>query len=879
MNGPRGVRGVRALLVRRLGEVETRALESELTELWEARVARDGRAAADRWYRREVVRFAVRLLIARPHRTKDGGLGGMEWRQAARVLRRSPVSTLAIVLTLGLGLGGTVAMWAVADAVLIRPLPYASPDRLVRVYHAIQGNRWSLSAVDWEAIREQQTEFAAMAAARSGSETLAVGNESERVSVRSVTPGWFEVLGVGVASGRSFVAADGEPGAPATVLLSHGYWQRRFGGRDVVGTRLRLNDVEHEVVGVLAETGPLEERHDLFPALRLEPATRKGPFFLTVIGRLRQGASAERAEAELRAINARIFPIWESSWQDRSATYGVMTLSETVTGRVRGPLFALLGAVFFVLLVATLNAANLLLARAAERRREFAVRIALGAARPRIARLLLAESALVCAAGTAVGLALAALALRTIAAAGPDLLPRAAGVTLLDARVAAVSALLAGGCALFCGLIPAMQALRTAEPAAGLREGGRTATGSRRAERVRMVLVAAQFAIAAPLLVGAGLLLHGFETLQDVDTGFDPRNVISAGIALPPAAYGDQQDLALFWRLLLDGVASLPGVDAAGLSDARPPRTHPGSNNFDLEDRPAPPGDSQPGAIWLSSSPGYFEALGIPLIAGRRFAPSDGPGAPIVVLVDEAWVRAHSPDRDPLGRRFRAGGCTGPDCELATIVGVVGDVRYTGLDDPGDGSVRGTIYTLADQSQPSFAYLYVRSARSADEVIAGVRGVLRSIDAAVPLFDVATAAALRDEALAAPRRMTLLASGFAAVALLLAVVAIYGVMAYFVERSRRDIGIRMALGGPAREVAWGIVQRGMRPVVAGLAIGALLSLATGRVLSGLVFGVRAIDPFTHGGVLLLLLATAGAACLVPASRATRRRPLAALRED
>ena len=880
------------LALRVLPAAERRVVLSELSESWSERAARDGVASARRWYRRQSLQFVLRLAADRVRPGGSAGGGGRargpwgdglfwglgrELRFALRGLSRSRLLAVTVVLTVGLGVGASAAMVAVVDAVLVRPLPYPSPDRLVRIYHALQGNRWPLSVVDYDAIRAQQRSFTSVAAYRAGELTLTRGADAERVRAKRVTPGYFGVVGVLPSAGRMFEAAEGEPGGPRSVVLGWRYWQRAFGGDPgALGERVRLDGIDYTVVGILpASPGPLDEDFDVFPALQLEPPTRKGPFFLTLVGRLGPDATAVSAGEDLHAISARVFPLWRSSFQDESATYGVMPLREFVAGDVARPLLVLLAAVAFVLLIAVANAANLLVARAAERRHELAVRAALGASRGRIGRLLAAESVVLTLASGVLAAGLAGAAIRAVGAAGPRIVPRAAEITLTAPAVAVMAAAL-----IVCALMFALLPLLLSSAATGaLRLSSRGTTGGVGTERVRRALIVAEFAVAMPLLAGAGLLFNSFARLQRVDPGFEADGLLAASLALPSPGYGDDASRVAFWKALVERVEALPGVRAAGLADSRPPREAWNSNNFDLLDRPTPPGASQPNAVWITASPGYFGALGIPLVSGRAFDERDRADAPWVVLVDEAWARHNYPGEDAIGRQFHEGGCTGPDCATLTVIGVVGDVRYQGLDDAGAGSVHGTIYVPAAMAPPVNATLFLHGSGDPSRLIGPVRDAVRGLDAGLVLFNVATGPQLIDAALRTPRNLLAVVGAFAAIALLLAVIGLYGVLAYFVEQRRKEIGIRVALGGSTPAVVRLVLARGMGPVLAGGSIGLAAAIAVTGFLRDILFGVGARDAATFAAVTAAMLCTAFLACLIPAVRAALLDPVRTLRDE
>ncbi|MFQ5744450.1 MAG: ABC transporter permease, partial [Acidobacteriota bacterium] len=440
-------------------------------------------------------------------------------RLSARGLIRSPVLAATIVLTVGLGIGGTVAVFSIVHTVLIKPLPYAEPGQLLRIYHDYPPNRWPLSVADWLAIQEQQTMFTSVAAYRNRSVTYSEDDRAERIRAKYVTAGYFSLLGMVPLQGRLFRAADDVPGAAPTVVVGNAFWQNELGGDPSrVGRPIRLDGIDRTVIGVLpASTGPLEKQIDVFPIAQLEPPRRKGPFFLTILGRLKSGVAPDVAAAELRAIEERIFSIWQASWPNPTSTYGIMPLGEFVAGDVRTKLTILLSAVAFVLLIASTNAANLLVARGAQRRRELAVRAALGASRGRLVRELLTESGLLAFAGSGLGIGLAALVIHVLRGVGPEVIPRAQEMALTG-PVLGFAAVVTMGSALLFVLVPSIQATR-ADHEEALRAGGRGSGESQGTQRFRRALVMSEFAVAVPLLIGAGLLLTSFARLQSVNPG------------------------------------------------------------------------------------------------------------------------------------------------------------------------------------------------------------------------------------------------------------------------------------------------------------------------------------------------------------------------
>jgi putative ABC transport system permease protein len=805
-------------------------------------------------------------------------------KHGLRNLARRPGLTATIVLSVGLGLGATTVTWSVVHAVLVEPLPYAEPDRLVRIYTDSPPFVFRFSVADWLALDEQQTTFEQVAGYTGVMRTFTHGDAVERVPGKLVSGDYFSLLGLRPLHGRLLGPSDDVPGAEPVVVVSHGFATRHLGGAEAaLGRAVSLDGTEHAVVGVLPpRVGPLERSLDFFAPARWETPPRRGPFLITTLGQLPAGADRATAEEELSAINRRIFPVWQASYQDQRATWAAMDLKEHVIGAVGPRLVLVLGAVAFVLLIASTNAANLLVARAAQRRGELAVRGALGASRARVVRHLLAESALLATAAAAVGLGLAAAGVRLVSVAGAGYIPRAEEIALSGPVLGFLAAAtLASG--LLFGLIPAVAGARTrfASGRFSGAAGGRSATDGTGPRRLRQALVAAQFAVATPLLIASALLLGSLARLERVDPGFDAEDVLTASVLLPAERYTDPAAIRSFWERLERRVEALPGVEAVAFADGRPPAGVGNINNFDLEDHPTPPGESEPTAPWVSVSPEYFEVMGVPLLAGRIFDERDAaPDAPSVVIVDRAWAERYFPGQEVLGRRLHEGGS--PD--WTTVVGVVGDVKYLGLDQPDEGSV----YWPMAQRPPShpieqitsrYAYLLVRTAGDPLTALEPLRGVVRELDPALPLEQVATLEELVAGSVETPRLLSRLVAAFGAVALLLSVVGIYGVMSYFVQQHTREIGIRMALGGRPAEVRRLVLGRGMRVVALGVAAGLAAALALTRSLSSQLFEVEATDPRAFAAVAAALLATALAACLVPARRAAGVDPATTLRQE
>jgi predicted permease len=810
-----------------------------------------------------VERFKEEARDARGGRALDDL--GADVRYALRGLRRSPGFALTAALTLALGIGATSAVFSAVHAVLLAPLPYPAPERLVRVHMQFSPrNRGGISDVDWLAIRDQQRGFESAALYRGGGAAASIGGRAEWVSTGRVTADFFRTLGVTLARGRGFQKGDDAPGAPPVVVVSEGFWRRHFGEGDPVGRTLVLDRVAHTVVGVLPGG---EQRHaglraEVWPILQPATPTRRGPFGSAAVARLREGVTLDAAARDLAAISVRIFPIWQTSFQGKAARLTPMPLRDAIVGNASRALAVLAAGVALVLLIAIANVANLVLVRALGRAREMAVRTALGAGRSRLARMLLTESLVLGAVGGVGGVAVAVLGLAALNKAGPQL-PRL-DEAHLDVRVLlfTLGAALASG--LLVGLYPL--AFGVSRSLGTTMRSGDRRTGATRGARVfQGALVASEFALAVPLLVGAGLLLQSFLRLQRVDPGFDARNLLAAQITLPTTAYGDAAAMERFWEEAQRRVRRIPGVIEVGLTSTLPPDNGGDVNNFDLLDRPVEPGVAEPVAPWAMVTPELFPALGIPLLEGRAFGPRDDADAPPVALVSRTWARRFFPNETAIGKRMYSGGCR--ECPPTTVVGIVGDVKYLGLANDADA-----VYQPVRGAGFSSMFLVVRTATAPASLIAAVRESIHSIDPEVPLRDLAPMEDRLSESVADPRRLTWLLGSFAAAAVVLAALGVFGVMSYAVAQQRREIGVRIALGADARTVVAMIVRRGLARALAGLAVGLFLALYGTRLLRAMLFDVSATDPATVVGAPLLLLVVAALACWLPGRRAARIHP-------
>jgi predicted permease len=803
-------------------------------------------------------------------------------RICLRGLARAPLVSLTIILTVGIGIGATTAIATAINAVLLRPLPYAKSDELVRIYTDSPPNKFRFSVADFQALEAQQTQFERVAGYTERSVAWSDGATAEKLRARSVSWRYFGLLGLTPALGRDFTEADGKPGAPRTALVSHRFFTERLGGSaDAVGRTVRFDGVPYAVVGVLPpRLGPLEHGVEAFTVAQWATPPRKGPFFIITLGRLKPGAARPAAE-ELRAINKRIFPLWQSTYADRRATWAMNDLKSEVVGPAKTPAGLALGAVALVWLIACANASNLLVARVVSRRRELAVRSALGATRERVLRHLLAESALLAVGAAVAGAVLAAVGIRLLRAFGENFTPRAAEIAMSGGSIALL-VLLAAASALLFGLAPAVHGTGAAGPSEALQGSGRTATDGVRARRLRRLLVATQFAVATPLLVVAGLLLVSLQRLQRVDLGFDARNLLGGSIYLPEALYPDPGKVAAFWDELDRRVAALPGISGVAFADGRPPEEIDMFNNFDLEDFPTKPGESEPVTPWVQVSPGYFRLLGVPLFEGRTFDEREGGNGSVeVAVVDRAWERRFFPGGSAVGKRLHEGGCR--QCPWTEVVGVVGNVKYDGLNHPDQGSVYYPMPGRATKpnadSMVRLQYLLVRTKTNAGDFAPAIRRVLHDLDPSLPISDLATQEELVARSVQGTRSLSLLVGGLALAALLLSVIGIYGVMAYFVEQHSREVGIRLALGGSRKSVLGLIVGQGIRVAGAGVAVGLLAAFGVTRLMASLLFEVGANNVPTFLAVGVLLTAAAFVACLIPAARAAAVAPASVLRGD
>jgi putative ABC transport system permease protein len=860
-----------------LSEDDRRTIESELSELYEFRRRVDGERAAKRWLRRQHALYPAHLLIDRAISVvgsvaSRGGLMSGVWHDvthSVRSLRRSAGLAATIVLTVGLGLGATTAMVTVIDAVVLRPLPYADQDALVWLYTDRPPYQSPLSVADYRAMDEQQTSFSHIASYETSPVTLTGGAAATRVTNRNVTWAYFSTLGLVPVHGRLFDKSDDQPNL-RLVVLSRDFWTSEFrADPSIIGRVIPIDGVGHTVVGIVSDIGPLGHGIAVYRSIHWEPPRRRGPFFIRVIARLRPGVTRATAVEELRAINRRTFPNPQSS-QEPDWTFGLRDLKSRAVGEVTSTLVFVLAAVACVLLVACVNAVNLLLARAMRRGRELTIRAALGASRRRLLQYLAVETALLTAVSASVGLAIAAGAIQLIGAYGASYIPRIDEIRLGGPALMWLG-LLSIASGLVIGIVPAIHGARLGAYRQ-LPSGARTSTDSPAARRVRRVLVAVEFSIATPLLVAAALVLTTLDHLRDVPVGVETSKVLTASLSLPQGTYPDVAARRTFWDRALERLRVIPGAQSVSFADSRPPNEVNQENDFDLEDHPTPPGKIQPTSPWVGVTPEFFKTVGLTLQEGRLLDASDfDANAPDVVVVDRAWAERFFPRERVLGRRFHSGGCN--SCPWTSVVGVVGTVKYLGVNAPDQG----TVYWPLNQRDPG-RFIFIRSDRPS--TLAGpLQQAMRDLDPNLALTGVATVEDLVTSSLATPRYLSVLVGTFAAAALLLSLVGIYGVMTYFVQQHRRDIGIRLALGGDPSQVGRLVIGQGLTVVAIGVLLGLGTTFFTSKIISSVLFGVTATDPRTMAMVPGVLMAAALVACAVPARRAARVDPAEVLRES
>jgi putative ABC transport system permease protein len=793
-----------------------------------------------------------------------------DMRYAVRQLMKAPGFAVVAVLTLALGVGATSAIFSVVNGVLLQPLPYPDPDALVRVHEVVpQYGRFSVSPANFLDWRKQNSVFERIAAYSPGTGTLAGTEGPERVLNAAVSWDTFELLKVNPVLGRGFTEEEGQPGEANVIVLSHGAWQRRFGGDPgVLGRTVNLSGAPASIIGVMPASFYFPTRDaEFWVPLTISPANPpRGAHFLGVLARMKPEVSTDQAEAEMKTIAERLAVQYPASNANESAE--VVLLYEQIVGGIRPALMTLFAAVGVVVLIACANVANLLLVRASVREKEIAIRAAIGAGRRRLVLQMLAESLVLSLAGGALGLLLAYLAIPSIQTLSAGSIPRVLDVTI-DTRVLAFVFIISVAVGVVFGLAPAWFVTRTTLGEV-LKEGGRSSssTGGR---WLRNGLLILEVALSIVLLVGATLLLRSFAKLTSVDPGFRPEGVLTFRVALPQASYPQPHNRVAFYDNLLTKLEALPQVTTAGMVQTFPMRGGY-TLSFAIQGRPPSKPGEGPSANHRVASPGYFGTLGIPLLRGRLFTDRDSEKAPMVAIIDESFATRHFPNEDPIGRGLDIGNGTDGFYE---IVGVVGNVHHDGLDaDPSP-----TMYVPYRQDIFSSMWLVARTNGDPAQLTSTVRQTVREIDPGLPAFSISPLASVISDSVAQRRFSMLLLGLFALIAVFLAAVGLYGVVAYTVSQRTQEIGVRMAIGAGRSDVLKMVVGGGMKLALFGVAIGIAGALAVARVVAAMLFEVTPFDPTSYLATAAILLAVAALACYVPARRAMRVDPIVALRQS
>ena len=792
----------------------------------------------------------------------------MDLRLAVRSLWRNPGFTILAVLVMALGIGANTAVFSVVDTVLLKPLDYRNPDRIVNLY---SGKHGQTSAPDFHDWHDQSASFEAMAYYSADPDVpVMTAKTAEYTRAAAVTPEFFHVFGVEPVMGRGFAPDEEKLNGTGAALIAYGYWKSHFGGDpSAIGRTVRMEGQAFPIVGVMPPGFGFPDKSEIWvPSLPLGETTSRSAHNYLVVGRLRPGVTLERAQAEMRGIASRLAALYPKS--NKNKRIEVVRMQDDVAVDLRSTLYLLLGAVGLVLLIACANVANLLLAKATARTREIAIRAAVGAKRSRIVRQLITESSVLALVSGAAGVAFAALGQQALVALAPGDVPRLAD-TAIDLRVLGFALAASALASLLFGLAPAVAASRVDLSDALKQGGGSSVSGG--AGGLRQLLVTAEIALAVVLLVGAGLLLKSFAALHDVDLGFRPEHLLVMGTSVPSSNLADARRAGALYKDLLARGAGLPGVTAIGATRRLPGAV--GSWGAYWVDRLDPKGDfsRQPEAVFSVIAPGTFRALGIPVKAGRDFDDSDAYDAPFTAIINQQLAEQSFKGQNPIGRVLY---CGFDSDKPMKIVGVVGDIHQKGPAAPAEPEM---FMPYLQHPRPSTNLsILVRTAAAPESMAGAMRRLAQGLAPEVPLKFTTMEATLAEN-VAGPRFRSLLLAVFAGLAVCLAMAGVYGVMAYVVGRQAREIGLRMALGASPRAVMGQVLRQGLSLAAIGLALGGVGAAAASRLLRGMLFQVRPGDPAIYAAAVALLAIAAASACYLPARRATRVDPLAALRQD